>query len=399
MSSHKKIAVGAFGCILKPQIQCNGSKILNPGSYVSKIGLKHKGSHDNAKNEFEIGKVLQSIDPTNNFFLYGEQMCNIVFDDLDNKTKKLVEKCFVDKNKGKSKKKYKKVTDTLSNIIIKEGLSFIKIVESLWNEEMTNVFKILGHILLGAKLALDNNISLMDIKECNFLFLIKENTYIHPVHIDFSDDYIVDFQTLTLATYLYNFSREHPTYNIWTPEERGVMMQIHANNNRTIKKDRDILKIIEKDEKTRYDKYATLVPSLNDYIPFEYFYDENEQQKKEFEFEQSLSYVKRGKPKEVVEKLLVWKIAEALTRSYISRFNEFENITDNNDPRKIYMQLLMKMKHPNILQRLDIDSCLSYIDYVLDLKSNNDEKYFIKMTDDILLQIMKNNDSSGFSGL
>jgi len=394
--SREKIAAGAFGCVLKPQINCTNKKDRTDYAYVSKVGLADHGDPKATKDaelEYKINKKLTQIDPDGMFFIYGKEMCQVLYKDLDKKTKALLDKCFTKRDKKRNTKEFKKVTDTLSNIILREGLDFLKIAGGLWEPTMVNVFKVLGHVCLATKTALDNNIGLMDIKENNLLFVTKDNKYIHPVHIDFSYDYIIDFKDLTLETYLEHWSRSHPTYNIWTPEARGIMMRNYYGKLSSSKRktDKEILDVIQRDEKKRYESYSSSVKKIMEFYPWDHFYKNNDKQM-EFDWEQSLSYLRRGNPKEVVEKMVIWKIGEALTRSFLDKMSKIVDANDNSDPRIIYMKLLLKMKHPNILKRLDFDSVLSYIDYVLGITSKRKDRYLIEMDEDILMNIMQDND-------
>ena len=72
MKGGKLLAQGGYGCVFLPGINCNGTSMTSK-KYVSKI----QKFDSTARNEIEIGKILQIINGYYNHFSPVCKFCNI----------------------------------------------------------------------------------------------------------------------------------------------------------------------------------------------------------------------------------------------------------------------------------------------------------------------------------
>ena len=72
MKGGKLVAEGGYGCIFTPGINCDGS-IMKSKKYASKI----QRYDSSAKNEIEIGKILQELNGFEDHFSPVLKHCSI----------------------------------------------------------------------------------------------------------------------------------------------------------------------------------------------------------------------------------------------------------------------------------------------------------------------------------
>ena len=72
MKGGKLLAEGGYGCVFLPGINCDGSSLTSK-KYVSKIQIYNKS----AKNEIQIGKIVQTIGGFSNHFSPVYKHCSI----------------------------------------------------------------------------------------------------------------------------------------------------------------------------------------------------------------------------------------------------------------------------------------------------------------------------------
>ena len=87
MKGGKLLAEGGYGCVFVPGINCDGS-IMKTKKYVSKIQRYDKS----AKNEIEIGKIIQELNGFEDHFSPVLKHCEI---DIASIKDKEISKCTI----------------------------------------------------------------------------------------------------------------------------------------------------------------------------------------------------------------------------------------------------------------------------------------------------------------
>ena len=95
MKGGKLLAEGGYGCVFLPGINCDGTTMTSK-KYVSKI----QRFNNSAKNEIEIGKIIQEVNGFNNHFSPVVKHCSIDIGSIKDDDKN---KCTVFKKKESKK--------------------------------------------------------------------------------------------------------------------------------------------------------------------------------------------------------------------------------------------------------------------------------------------------------
>ena len=380
-----KLGEGAYGCVIEPSVPC-GKNTTNTSNHnnVSKIlrikNNKFKKSEEIYKNEFQIGKKFEAIDKNKIFFLGADELCKIEKKNITNeKVVEAISNCF--------KKKTGINREVFFNLTLKKGYDFKQIFYTIYSTE--NLYLSFAHLILGIKtLTAKTNMMMMDIKSGNLLFSIYQQKYLHPVFIDFSNDYIVGYKN-TMEDYINSFKREKPSYFTWGPEIQASLM-LKVNPNADVLK--EILQLYS-DFLLKIQETAN-ISNVNSLDVYQFFYKGDNKDTKiaedtEFSLKELQKQCKRKTVnKKYAQKMMLWQLSKvfiALIPHILVTFAREENKKEY-----LFYRLIMTMQHPNISKRLDCDTCLSYLDHILDYDKKNRrvDKYMISASPNMIKKIM-----------
>lgn len=201
----KLINSGAFGCIFKPSLTCNGT--LGSAKYITKI----QKSKRSVMNELRISEKIRNISGYARFFAPVLKHCNVRFGKEHIKDLK---KCEVFENESSTKiessyyvsmkTRYVGNQDLRSYLFPekKEITSGVVVLKELW---ITHT-----HILKGIQKLVANKIIHFDLKYNNIIF---DNDRKTPIIIDFGQSFAIDeLETETqLSTAFFVFDE----YDYW----------------------------------------------------------------------------------------------------------------------------------------------------------------------------------------
>ena len=213
----KVLGRGSFGCVIDPPVMCSKVDSKDKVSKLVKLDGLKQNEIEELEKEFKISKMFMKKDPNNKYFLGGIEQCKITSKKINNKDKK---DCGINTKKEVP----------LMSIIMKKAEDFDKVAPKLSHKDL---LKSIAHLLNGAKIAIyDLKVLLLDIKHFNILYVKdtkatekfnkKRTSFIHPVFIDFSPDFIAkskrDFKTFLRSMGDY--------YSVWPLE---ILLTIYMN--------------------------------------------------------------------------------------------------------------------------------------------------------------------------
>lgn len=216
----KILGSGRDGAVADPPLLC--SKQMNAINKVSKmINITNisQNQYNDYINEYKFGQIFRNIDPNNEFFLPGIDMCT--FKDTDKGIPTQIKKDI--KTAGY---KVKGKPTHILNIVMKKGQDFLDITSKLSKE---NIFKSLAYLLEGAKHMIYNlNVCHFDVKYPNLLYSKDNNDdKIYPVYIDFSADFVIrDLKSFN--NFLDGFGSA-TSYWIWPLEINALYYHLYYN--------------------------------------------------------------------------------------------------------------------------------------------------------------------------
>jgi len=209
MKGGKLLAEGGYGCVFLPGINCDGS-IMTTRKYVSKIQKRDRS----ARNEIEIGKIIQKITNYNERFSPIIKYCSIDVASIMDKDK---EKCMVLK-----KKKIKNFI-TMKVLYIQGGdlLDYIM--------KHANSTQIIGNLIDGYKYLLESIALLIkkkivhyDLKGMNILFSDAKQL---PIIIDFGLSIQVNkINKDNMKDFFYVYA---PDYYVWPLEVHYLCLLVN----------------------------------------------------------------------------------------------------------------------------------------------------------------------------
>ena len=226
----KLLAEGGYGCVFIPGINCDGS-IMSNKKYISKI----QRFDDSAKNEIEIGRIVQNIGGFEDHFSPVLKFCNI---DIAKVKDKEISKCTILKKKA-----------TKKFIVMKlryvEGNDFMDYLINQKNsvQLVSNIILSYNHLLKSVSMLIEKQILHYDLKGTNILFDMEKET---PILIDFglsvqisNIDFDDNLQTLmnNLKNIFYVYA---PEYSIWSLEIHYLSYILHKNKEPTVMELTDI---------------------------------------------------------------------------------------------------------------------------------------------------------------
>ena len=219
----KLLAEGGYGCIFIPGLNCNGS-IMNNKKYISKI----QRFDESARNEIQIGKMIQNIGGFEDHFSPILKFCNI---DIASIKDKEINKCTI--LKKQSSKKF-----IVMKLRYVDGNDFIDYLISQKNsvQVVSNIILSYNHLLTTISMLIEDHILHYDIKGTNILFdiekeapiLIDFGLSVEIEKIDFNDDENILIKNLKSIFYV-----SAPEYYLWSLEIHYLSYILHKNKEPT----------------------------------------------------------------------------------------------------------------------------------------------------------------------
>ena len=358
----KLLAEGGYGCVFIPGINCDGS-IMSNKKYISKI----QRFDDSAKNEIEIGRIVQNIGGFEDHFSPVLKFCNI---DIAKVKDKEISKCTILKKKA-----------TKKFIVMKlryiEGNDFMDYLINQKNsvQLVSNIILSYNHLLKSVSMLIENQILHYDLKGTNILFDMEKET---PILIDFglsvqisNIDFDDNLQTLmnNLKNIFYVYA---PEYSIWSLEIHYLSYILHKNKEPTVMELTDIA-----------EKYVMENKALNKNFSPWFLKKYKEKCIKQLKKYNEIDYMKRIK-----YLFNYWETFDnyALSIMYL-RFLKYININGflDNDFIKFFSKLLLKNIDPNPDNRLSIVETIHTFNTFLYQKNNESNiQTFEELTDSFI---------------
>jgi serine/threonine protein kinase len=358
----KLLAEGGYGCVFIPGINCDGS-IMSNKKYISKI----QRFDDSAKNEIEIGRIVQNIGGFEDHFSPVLKFCNI---DIAKVKDKEISKCTILKKKA-----------TKKFIVMKlryiEGNDFMDYLINQKNsvQLVSNIILSYNHLLKSVSMLIEKQILHYDLKGTNILFDMEKET---PILIDFglsvqisNIDFDDNLQTLmnNLKNIFYVYA---PEYSIWSLEIHYLSYILHKNKEPTVMELTDIA-----------EKYVMENKALNKNFSPWFLKKYKEKCIKQLKKYNEIDYMKRIK-----YLFNYWETFDnyALSIMYL-RFLKYININGflDNDFIKFFSKLLLKNIDPNPDNRLSIVETIHTFNTFLYQKNNESNiQTFEELTDSFI---------------
>ena len=215
MKGGKLLAQGGYGCVFLPGINCNGTSMTSK-KYVSKI----QKFDSTARNEIEIGKILQIINGYYNHFSPVCKFCNIDVATIKDDDKK---KCTVFKKKGTKK-------FVVMKLLYIKGQDLIDYIIHHTNsiQIVSNLIHSYNHLLRTLTMLIGREIIHFDFKGTNILF--NEIMQV-PLLIDFGlSIQMKKINKNNLQNIFYTYA---PEYYVWSLEIHYLCFLLHRNKNPT----------------------------------------------------------------------------------------------------------------------------------------------------------------------
>ena len=225
MKGGKLLAEGGYGCVFLPGINCDGTNMTSK-KYVSKI----QRFNNSAKNEIEIGKIIQEINGYNNHFSPVVKHCSIDIGNIKDD----------DKNKCTVFKKQKSKKFILMKMFYIDGIDFIDYMIEHKNSSqiVRNIINSYNHMLRTLSMLIGKKIIHYDLKGTNILF---DNVKQVPLLIDFGLSIkIKNMNRENLKDFFYVYA---PEYYVWSLEIHYLCYILNKNKDPSVSE----LKTIAKD--------------------------------------------------------------------------------------------------------------------------------------------------------
>ena len=358
----KLLAEGGYGCVFIPGINCDGS-IMSNKKYISKI----QRFDDSAKNEIEIGRIVQNIGGFEDHFSPVLKFCNI---DIAKVKDKEISKCTILKKKA-----------TKKFIVMKlryiEGNDFMDYLINQKNsvQLVSNIILSYNHLLKSVSMLIEKQILHYDLKGTNILFDMEKET---PILIDFglsvqisNIDFDDNLQTLmnNLKNIFYVYA---PEYSIWSLEIHYLSYILHKNKEPTVMELTDIA-----------EKYVMENKALNKNFSPWFLKKYKEKCIKQLKKYNEIDYMKRIK-----YLFNYWETFDnyALSIMYL-KFLRYININGFLDNHFIlfFSKLLLKNIDPNPDNRLSIVETIHTFNTFLYQKNNESNiQTFEELTDSFI---------------
>lgn len=348
---------GAFGCIFKPNIFCNGdvkeeSKIKSQQKYLSKVQLADEMS----VNEIEIGRVIREKIPIHQqLYATVEQYCDVQLSNIKDDQKY---KCNVINNNKQAKFINMKIPYINGKIII----------DYIVDEKETNLFNLFfnnfKYLLESIHLLSENGIVHMDLKSNN---MIVDNIKEIPILIDFGLSMNVEkmIQNGKInETYLREiFYVYGPDYYIWCPEIHFINFLLYHNQSPSL---------------TEIESFCDKIIKINK-KEFKTFFNENEIgiYKKEL-YAYYKKFYKKQKTEVILELLQYYKTWDLYSISimfieminYMTAYQNGNSLFNKTFHNTFYMNL-----YTNPKKRYTIQKNKDIIEEYTYLKSNKDVEF------------------------
>lgn len=323
MKGGKLLAEGGYGCVFLPGINCDGTSMTSK-KYVSKI----QRLNNSAKNEIEIGKIIQEINGFNNHFSPVVKNCSIDIGNIKDD----------DKNKCTVFKKQKSKKFILMKMLYVDGIDFIDYMIEHKNSAqiVRNIINSFNHMLRTLSMLIGKKLIHYDLKGTNILF---DNVKQVPLLIDFGlSIQIKNMNRENLRDFFYVYA---PEYYVWSLEIHYLCYILNKNKQPSVSELKNIAGDFVKNNK-----------GINKIFSPEFLKQYKKKCEKQLRYYNSIDYNER------VEKILnYWATFDnySLSIMYL-KFLYFINIEGfHNNPFTIFFsKLLLQNIDPDPEKRLTI---------------------------------------------
>tara|TARA_B100000035_G_C21035688_1_gene570798 strand:+ start:2048 stop:3217 length:1170 start_codon:yes stop_codon:yes gene_type:complete len=353
MRGGKLVAEGGYGCIFTPGINCDGS-IMKSKKYASKI----QRYDSSAKNEIEIGKILQELNGFEDHFSPVLKHCTIDVAKIKDD----------EKNKCTVLKKHKARNFIVMKLQYIKGVDFIDYLIKQKNsvQLVNNIILSYNHLLKSISMMIKKKCMHFDIKGTNILF---DSDKEHPLLIDFGLS--AQISKINKNTYKKIFYVYAPQYYVWSLEIHYINYLINKNENPTLEELREISKTFVDNNRGVQKLFSP------DFL-------------KKYEdkcFKQLNKYNKIPLENRIEKILEYWKTFDnySLSIMYL-RFLHYININGFIDNEFIIFlgKLLLKNIDPNPENRLSIVETIHTFNAFLYQKNLNNVKTFEELTNNFI---------------
>ncbi len=329
--SYNILGYGKFGCVVAPPIPCSNRNMSNK---VSKIAaVRNDKTFQKHKDEYDIGRILRKLDPTQRYFLAADELCTLKHHEKYD----LIYKCL---QNDKSEKREDPRKRPISNFIIERGISFSDIFFQL-SRDYGSVLYVIGHLMQGMKIIAQQKMAMLDVRSQNMLFSAKNND-LYPVFIDFSIDHIVGF-SYPLSFYAKAFKSATPKYPPWPPEVKVLVREAYTNSRGSVNYAAHVLINSEKETPPELRVYTSSV--ITDI---------------ERQIEEGVAFVKSKTRNDrikintgVSEKIMIWSLFTSIRKS-------MRDLMYSMKGSKFY-DMIVQSLHPNIMKR---PFCKEWLDFI-----------------------------------
>jgi serine/threonine protein kinase len=323
MKGGKLLAEGGYGCVFLPGINCDGTNMTSK-KYVSKI----QRFNNSAKNEIEIGKIIQEINGFNNHFSPVVKHCSIDIGKIKDD----------DKNKCTVFKKQKSKKFILMKMLYIDGIDFIDYMIEHKNSAqiVRNIINSYNHMLRTLSMLIGKKLIHYDLKGTNILF---DNVKQVPLLIDFGlSIQIKNMNRENLRDFFYVYA---PEYYVWSLEIHYLCYILNKNKEPSVSELKNIAKDFVENNK-----------GINKIFSPDFLKQYKKKCEKQLRYYNSIEYNER------VEKILnYWATFDnySLSIMYL-KFLYFINIEGfHNNPFTIFFsKLLLQNIDPDPEKRLTI---------------------------------------------
>lgn len=326
----KLLSQGGFGCVFYPGIKCNGKP--NPSK---KIVTKIQVNNFNAKNESNIGEIIETIPNYKVYFLPVVSSCSIDVRKID---KSVISKCEI----------ISKPSDYIAmDIDYISTVDFTKVLRKVSSKRLLILlYQTYSYLLDGLKLLHEKDIVHYDLKLDNLLFVKSTN---QPRIIDFGIS--IDMNEVIPENWKKHFYVYAPEYYVWCIEINMINYLIHENRGQ----------LTEREMKIVVDLTAHNNPILKVYP------DKQEEYKRQsYEFYRQFVGMESS---DIIKKLLTFNKTWDNYSLSVLIFSLLQKLFDKDEDKNSYIfgleRLCMRNINPNPEKRLTLDETSSKLEDIL----------------------------------
>lgn len=167
------LSQGAYGCVFKPQVTCDGS--VGDDRYVSKIQSKD----EDIDNELTIGKKISGIEKFHLFYAPILESCPVSLNSIDDTE---IKRCDILKQTPTNNLLGKYISTKIRYVSDKNLKAYLSQLPQIKEVVEQKLYSTFSYLLNSLKKLQENNLVHFDIKEKNIVYDEKNHS---PIIIDF----------------------------------------------------------------------------------------------------------------------------------------------------------------------------------------------------------------------